>query len=127
MMIAMWGDRHPMPAGFVAGFVVFVFSYLVFKRLRASPPAYGVHECSNCRKVIYSESCPYCYPLSQDELKKRSNPSLGMWRLNAIRPIASKCLKPSADGFEYHLEIGRIRIFDGIRPSVAHRCAPAAR
>lgn len=64
MMIAMWGDRHPMPAGFVAGFVVFVFSYLVFKRLQATPPAFGVHECPNCRKVIYSENCPYCNPIT---------------------------------------------------------------
>jgi hypothetical protein len=78
MMIAMWGDRHPMPSGFVAGFVVFVFSYLIFKRLQAAPPAYGVHECSNCRKVIYSESCPYCYPISQNDLAKRSNVTLAV-------------------------------------------------
>lgn len=67
MVIAMWGDRHPMPAGFLAGFVLFVFSYFIYKRFQATPPVYGVHECSKCRKVIYSENCPYCDPMPAAE------------------------------------------------------------
>lgn len=76
MMIAMWGDRHPMPSGFVAGFVVFVFSYLIFKRFQTTQPVYGVHECSKCRKVVYSENCPYCDPIPVSVTARDSNESI---------------------------------------------------
>ncbi|WP_010586727.1 Swt1 family HEPN domain-containing protein [Schlesneria paludicola] len=69
MMILMWGDRHPMSSGFVVGFTLFVFVYLIYRRFQASPPAYGVHECGQCRKVIYSENCPYCNPAPRHESK----------------------------------------------------------
>ena len=62
MMVVMWGDRHPMSAGFIVGFTVFAFCYLIYKRFQSNPPAYGVHECQKCSKVIYSENCPYCDP-----------------------------------------------------------------
>ncbi len=60
VMIQVWGHRHPSVSGFVVGFTMFVFCYLVFKRFQSNPPAYGVHECSKCSKVIYTENCPYC-------------------------------------------------------------------
>lgn len=69
MMILMWGNRHPMSSGFVVGFTLFVFAYLIYRRFQASPPAYGVHECGQCRKVIYSENCPYCNPAPRHEAK----------------------------------------------------------
>jgi hypothetical protein len=62
MMMLMWGERHPMSAGFVVGFTLFAFIYLIYRRFQATPPAYGVHECGKCGKVIYSEACPYCDP-----------------------------------------------------------------
>ena len=68
MMILMWGSRHPLSAGFVVGFTVFVFMYLIYRRLQASPPAYGVHECGRCGKVIYSENCPYCDPAPRPQV-----------------------------------------------------------
>ena len=36
MMVLMWGDRHPMSAGFVIGFTLFVFAYLIYRRFQAS-------------------------------------------------------------------------------------------
>lgn len=43
-------------------FTVFVFGFFIYKRLTASVPVYGVHECPKCSKIIYSEVCPYCDP-----------------------------------------------------------------
>ncbi len=63
LMVVMWGDRHPMSTGFVVGFTMFVFAYLIFKIFSRTPPAYGVHECEKCRKVVYNEICPYCDPV----------------------------------------------------------------
>ena len=62
MMMVFWGDRHPKAAGFVVGFTLFSFVYLIYRRFEAAPPAYGVHECGKCGKVIYTEVCPYCDP-----------------------------------------------------------------
>ncbi len=74
MMILMWGHHHPMSAGFVVGFTLFVFVYLIYGRFQASPPAYGVHECAKCGKVIYSEVCPYCDPAPLRSPVVRPNP-----------------------------------------------------
>lgn len=64
-MLLMWGSRHPVPTAFVISFTLFVFGYLIARRWNMSPPAYGVHECTKCGKVIYSEVCPYCEPVSR--------------------------------------------------------------
>lgn len=68
MIMFAWGERHPMPAGLVVGFTLFVFAYLIYGRFQLTPPAYGVHECGKCGKVVYSEICPYCDPTSRTAL-----------------------------------------------------------
>jgi hypothetical protein len=74
MMLLTWGERHPMSSGFVVGFTLFSFIYLIYKRFQATPPAYGVHECGKCGKVIYSEACPYCDPAPRVVPAKRRRP-----------------------------------------------------
>ena len=74
MVILMLGERLRAPALFVAGFTAFVFSYLIYKRVQAPPPAYGVHECSKCGKIIYSEYCPYCDPISRSLTAVKAGP-----------------------------------------------------
>ncbi|HUG90658.1 MAG TPA: Swt1 family HEPN domain-containing protein [Planctomycetaceae bacterium] len=50
-------------AWFVAVFIGLVFAYLAFQRLTSPPPVYlSAHECETCRRIIYSEECPYCEP-----------------------------------------------------------------
>ncbi|WP_145175279.1 Swt1 family HEPN domain-containing protein [Gimesia aquarii] len=49
------------PAIFFAGFVGVVFAFLAYQRwVTPDRPTHGAHECTNCGKVIYGESCPYC-------------------------------------------------------------------
>ena len=42
----------------VALLVGAAFSYLLFKRL--APEKRGLHECTRCKRVIYTTLCPYC-------------------------------------------------------------------
>lgn len=39
---------------------VALFAYMIRKRLAVQPHVFGPHECRRCRKIIYSELCPYC-------------------------------------------------------------------
>lgn len=49
------------PAIFFATFVASVFAFLAYQRwVTPDRPTYGAHECTNCGKVVYGESCPYC-------------------------------------------------------------------
>lgn len=46
---------------FFSVFIVVVFGYLAYTRANSPAPAfYGPHECMDCGKVIYGETCPYC-------------------------------------------------------------------
>jgi len=36
------------------------FGYLIYKKLRIETPQLGPHECRECRKIIYTDACPYC-------------------------------------------------------------------
>lgn len=93
MMVLMWGNRHPMPVGFVVGFTFFVFVYLIYRVFQASPPAYGVHECCKCGKVIYSEVCPYCNPAPQlSQANHQRKPS----RFGLLTTARLRFLKPAA-------------------------------
>ena len=74
MTLLMWGPRHPLSAGFVVGFTLFAFTYLIYHRFQSTPPAYGVHECRKCGKVIYSEACPYCDPAPRVSRPARKSP-----------------------------------------------------
>lgn len=58
----LFGPRNLLSASLMAGFVLFTFGFLIFKRINAAAPVYGVHECQHCRKIIYTEICPYCEP-----------------------------------------------------------------
>lgn len=52
--------RNPLAGYLLMAFTMLTFGYLVFQRSRAPLVIHGVHECSTCRKIIYSEVCPYC-------------------------------------------------------------------
>jgi Swt1-like HEPN len=57
-VVIQWLGFH---AWVFAGFVVFVFSYLGWQRVRSDPPMmFGPHECGACRRIIYGTDCPYC-------------------------------------------------------------------
>jgi Swt1-like HEPN len=46
---------------FFSVFIVLLFGYLAYNRVNSPAPFfYGPHECMDCGKVIYGESCPYC-------------------------------------------------------------------
>lgn len=61
-LFLFFGGRQLLPSIVMASFVVFTFGFLIFKRINAAIPVYGVHECQKCRRIIYSEFCPYCEP-----------------------------------------------------------------
>lgn len=61
-MFLLFGSHRFVPTLIMGGFTLFVFSFLIYKRLTADTPVYGVHECPKCSKIIYSEVCPYCDP-----------------------------------------------------------------
>ncbi len=61
-MFMQFGSHWFVPTLFIGGFTVFVFGFFIHKRVTAGIPTYGVHECSKCSKIIYSEVCPYCDP-----------------------------------------------------------------
>jgi len=54
------GPRNMLSAVLMSGFTLFTFAYVVLMRLKTNEPVHGVHECPKCRKIIYSEVCPYC-------------------------------------------------------------------
>jgi hypothetical protein len=46
---------------FFSVFIVLLFGYLAYTRANSPAPFfYGPHECMDCGKVIYGETCPYC-------------------------------------------------------------------
>ena len=52
--------KNPLAGSILCLFTGLVFGFIILKRWRVSTPIHGVHECPRCRKVIYSEICPYC-------------------------------------------------------------------
>ena len=75
----LFGSRNLLPATLMATFVVFTFGYFIVQRLNAAMPTYGVHECRRCRKIVYTELCPYCEPSSPPQpspaVPKAENPA----------------------------------------------------
>ncbi len=61
-MFMLFGSARFVPTLIMIGFTVFVFAFLIYKRVTSDTPVYGVHECPKCSKIIYSEVCPYCDP-----------------------------------------------------------------
>lgn len=50
-----------IPAIAFSGFVASVFAFLAYQRwVTPDRPTYGAHECTNCGKIVYGDSCPYC-------------------------------------------------------------------
>lgn len=60
--LTMFGQRHFSGSLIFSAFVLFAFGYFIYQRITRSVPVFGVHECHKCRKVIYTEVCPYCDP-----------------------------------------------------------------
>lgn len=58
----MFSERHFSGTLIFSAFVLFTFGYFIYQRLTRIVPVFGVHECHKCRKVIYTEVCPYCDP-----------------------------------------------------------------
>ncbi|HUQ68954.1 MAG TPA: Swt1 family HEPN domain-containing protein [Planctomycetaceae bacterium] len=80
--------RNPLAGGILCAFTVFTFVYLALKRWAAAAPQWGVHECRACRKIIYTEVCPYCEARPQSSVAKGSSAS----RLQTIRSVAMATL-----------------------------------
>ena len=55
-MILSWQSSSYL----LAGFVVVVFIFLIYQRLRTEPVVYGPRECRKCFRIIYTPDCPYC-------------------------------------------------------------------
>jgi hypothetical protein len=66
--------RNPLAGLLLMAFTMLTFGYLVFQRSRTPLVIHGVHECPTCRKIIYSEVCPYCAapPTSSSIIKGNS-------------------------------------------------------
>lgn len=75
-MFVLFGSNRLIPTLMMGGFTVFVFLFLIYKRLTAETPIYGVHECPKCTKIIYSEVCPYCDPPHRSSSIIKNGPSL---------------------------------------------------
>lgn len=58
--IVFLANRNFLSALLISGFTLLTFAYISVIRLRTNEPIHGVHECPKCRKIIYSEVCPYC-------------------------------------------------------------------
>ena len=52
--------RNPLAGVILCTFTLLVFGYIMARRWNVNQPVHGVHECPKCRKIIYSEVCPYC-------------------------------------------------------------------
>jgi hypothetical protein len=52
--------RNPLAGMLLVAFTLLTFGYLIVQRLRRPVMTHGVHECPVCRKIIYTEVCPYC-------------------------------------------------------------------
>jgi hypothetical protein len=52
--------ENPVTGLILVAFTIVTFTYLIVQRVRRPPMIHSVHECRKCRKIIYSEICPYC-------------------------------------------------------------------
>jgi hypothetical protein len=59
-VVGFFWDKHALATILLAGFVMFTFAYFIHQRMTATVPVFGLHECPHCRRVIYTETCPYC-------------------------------------------------------------------
>lgn len=64
--------RNPLAGLILCIFTTFTFVYLAVKRWMAASPQWGVHECKACRKIIYTEVCPYCEARPKSSVSKGS-------------------------------------------------------
>lgn len=88
-LFLFFGSRQLLPSIVMASFVVFTFAFLIFKRINAAIPVYGVHECQKCRRIIYSECCPYCEPaqLRQTMLSPSAPQPTSLTELLPLQPV----------------------------------------
>lgn len=67
--------RNPLAGLILCAFTLFTFTYLSLKRWWTDTPMWGVHECRGCRKIIYTEVCPYCESRPTSSVAKGSSAS----------------------------------------------------
>ncbi len=83
------GPRNLLSAVVMSGFTLLTFGYVAVTRLKTNEPVHGVHECSKCRKIIYSEVCPYCEaPPPSSSIIRRSSST----RLPAMADLSQPAL-----------------------------------
>lgn len=89
--ITMFAQRHLTGALIFSGFVLFTFAYFIYQRLTNIVPVIGVHECHKCRKIIYTEVCPYCDPAVRPSSSiLRSGSSLKLPRLREPASVMTR-------------------------------------
>jgi hypothetical protein len=73
-------------AVFLTLFVTMAFILIVYGRVQDEVPLYGIHECHRCRKVVYTELCPYCEPAPYPRLDQSTSGELPVF--DAVPPRA---------------------------------------
>lgn len=91
--ITMFREQHFSGTLIFSGFVLFTFAYFIYQRLTRVVPVFGVHECLKCRKVVYTEVCPYCDPAVRPSSSVIRSSSL---KLPAIRDAARSAVRQRA-------------------------------
>ena len=61
-MVAQSFSAWGWDAWVLAAALISAFSYLIYKRLRFEPQKIGPRECKRCRRIVYTDTCPYCSP-----------------------------------------------------------------
>lgn len=57
----LWSLLGPQRGTWIlGGSLVPLCAFLVWQRLRQPATPVGIHECSRCRRIVYTEECPYC-------------------------------------------------------------------
>ncbi len=57
-IFSFFGENGLIPSVFI----VLAFAYFTYQLLKEQPLLVGPHECNKCRRIVYSEPCPYCEP-----------------------------------------------------------------
>jgi hypothetical protein len=84
--------RNPLAGLILCAFTAFTFGYLSLKRWWADAPQWGVHECRACRKIIYTEVCPYCESRPSSSVSRGNSAS----RFQTVRAVAQPTLSTAA-------------------------------
>lgn len=61
LVIALF-SQFGLAAWSVASMIVLTYGYFAVRALNDTRVLLGPHECARCRRIIYTEPCPYCGP-----------------------------------------------------------------